>query len=52
MEREGGDLRGNFFREAREALRSQRHERLPMGLLVRWEAGRMDVFQIRIIEVR
>ena len=24
MEREGGDLRGNFFREAREALRSPR----------------------------
>ena len=49
MERKTGDLRGDFFREAREALRSQGHERLPMGLLVRREADRVDVFQIRVV---
>ena len=49
MEGEGDDLCGNFFREAREALRSPRHERLAMGLLVgREAAGRGDLEQVRV----
>ena len=34
MERKSDDLRGDVGREARESLRGQRHERLPVGLLV------------------
>ena len=52
MEREGDDLRGDFGREARERLRGQRHERLPMGLLVRREAaGRGDLAQVGVFGV-
>ena len=43
---------GDLGREAHESLRSQRVERLPMGLLVRREAaGRGDLAQVRILGV-
>ena len=48
MEGEGDDLCGNFFREAREALRSPRHEGLPVGLLVRREAAGCDLAQVGV----
>ena len=49
MEREGDDLRGDVGREARESLRGQRHERLPMSLFVRREADRGDLAQVRVL---
>ena len=43
-------MRGDVGREAWESLRSQRVERLPMGLLVRREAaGRGDLAQVGVI---
>ena len=45
-------MRGDVGREAWESLRSQRVERLPMGLLVRREAaGRGDLAQIGVLGV-
>ena len=48
VEGEGDDLRGDFGREAREALRSPRHEGLPVGLLVRREAAGCDLAQVGV----
>ena len=48
MEGEGDDLRGDFDGEAREALRSPRHERLAMGLLVRWETDGANLAQVGV----
>ena len=45
-------MRGDLGREAHESLRSQRVERLPMGLLVRREAaGRGDFAQVGVVGV-
>ena len=45
-------MRGDVGREARESLGGQRHERLPMALLVRREAaGRGDLAQVRVVGV-
>ena len=52
MEREGDNVRGDLGREAHESLRSQRVERLPMGLLVRREAAdRGDLAQVGVVGV-
>ena len=48
MEREGDDVPGDFGREAREALRSPRHEGLPMRLLVGREADRGDLAKVGV----
>ena len=49
VEREGDDVPGDVGREARERLRRKfRSERLSMGLLVRWEADRADLLQVRV----
>ena len=50
MEREGDDVPGDVGREARESLRGKfRGERLPMGSLVRREAKRPDLLQVRVM---
>ena len=50
VEREGDDLRGDVGREAREGLRGEfRGERLPVGSLVRREADRADLLQVRVM---
>ena len=52
VEGEGDDLRGDVGREARGRLRGQRHEHLPMGLLVRREAAdRGDLAQVGVVGV-
>ena len=52
VEGEGGDVPGDVGREARESLRGQRHERLPVGLLVgREAAGRGLLVQVRVNRV-
>ena len=52
VEGEGDDLRGDLDGEVREALRSPRHERLAMGLLVRLEAaGHEDLAQVGVSSV-
>ena len=50
VEGEGDDLPGDVGREARESLRGKfRGERLPMGSLVRREADRADLLQVRVM---
>ena len=50
VEGEGDDLRGDVGREARESLRGKfRGELLPMGSLVRREADRADLLQVRVM---
>ena len=50
VEREGDDVPGDVGREARESLRGKfRGERLPMGSLVRREADRADLLQVRVM---
>ena len=49
MEREGADVPDDVGREARESLRGKfRGERLAMGSLVRREADRADLLQVRV----
>ena len=50
VERKGDDVCGDVGREARESLRGKfRGERLPMGSLVRREADRADLLQVRVM---
>ena len=50
MEGEGDDLRGDVGREARERLHGEFcGERLTMGSLVRREADRADLLQVRVM---
>ena len=50
VEREGDDVRGDVGREVRERLHGKfRSERLPVGLLVRFEAaGREDLAKVGV----
>ena len=48
VEREGDDVPSDVGREARESLRGQRHERLPMGLLVGREADGGDLAKVGV----